>query len=112
LRYGDVRKASFRNADLHGASFFLGDFRDAKFLGNDLRKADLGGCRFEGADFEGVDMKGANIAGARFDGKTEITVEQVKAAVGWENSRYSSELRAELGLPEAAEKPFSVGAPR
>jgi uncharacterized protein YjbI with pentapeptide repeats len=55
--HGDLRKAKFTGAVLHGA-----DFRGA-----DLRGADLRGADFRGAKLRHANLRGANLKGARFD---------------------------------------------
>ena len=58
--HGDLRKAKFTGAVLHGADFRGADLRGADFRGAKLRHADLRGANLKGARFDPVKRTGKN----------------------------------------------------
>jgi uncharacterized protein YjbI with pentapeptide repeats len=58
--HGDLRKAKFTGAVLHGADFRGADLRGADFRGAKLRHADLRGAKLKGARFDKVKQTGKN----------------------------------------------------
>ena len=58
--HGDLRKAKFTGAVLHGADFRGADLRGADFRGAKLRHADLRGAKLKGARFDPVKRTGKN----------------------------------------------------
>ena len=58
--HGDLRKAKFTGAVLHGADFRGADLRGADFRGAKLRHADLRGANLKGARFDKVKQTGKN----------------------------------------------------
>ena len=58
--HGDLRKAKFTGAVLHGADFRGADLRGADFRGAKLRHADLRGANLKGARFDPVKQTGKN----------------------------------------------------
>ncbi|PHX80904.1 MAG: hypothetical protein CK540_05575 [Thermoleophilia bacterium] len=58
--HGDLRKAKFTGAVLHGADFRGADLRGADFRGATLRHADLRGANLKGARFGPVKRTGKN----------------------------------------------------
>ena len=58
--HGDLRKAKFTGAVLHGADFRGADLRGADFRGAKLRHADLRGANLKGARFDKVKRTGNN----------------------------------------------------
>ena len=59
--HGDLRKAKFTGAVLHGADFRGADLRGADFRGAKLRHADFRGAKLKGARFDKVKQTGKNI---------------------------------------------------
>jgi uncharacterized protein YjbI with pentapeptide repeats len=73
--HGNLRKAKFTGAHLHGADFRGADLRGVHFHGAklhhaDFRQADLRGARFHGAKLRGADFSGARLKGAHFGPST------------------------------------------
>jgi len=58
--HGDLRKAKFTSAVLHGADFRGADLRGADFRGAKLRHADFRGANLKGARFDPVKQTGKN----------------------------------------------------
>ena len=58
--HGDLRKAKFTGAVLHGADFRGADLRGADFRGAKLHHADLRGAKLKGARFDKVKRTGKN----------------------------------------------------
>ena len=58
--HGDLRKAKFTGAVLHGADFRGADLRGADFRGAKLHHADLRGANLKGARFDKVKQTGKN----------------------------------------------------
>ncbi len=58
--HGDLRKAKFTGAVLHGADFRGADLRGTDFRGAKLRHADLRGANLKGARFDTVKQTGKN----------------------------------------------------
>jgi uncharacterized protein YjbI with pentapeptide repeats len=58
--HGDLRKAKFTGAVLHGADFRGADLRGADFRGAKLHHADLRGANLKGARFDRVKRVGKN----------------------------------------------------
>ena len=58
--HGDLRKAKFTGAVLHGADFRGADLRGADFRGAKLHHADLRGANLKGARFDPVKQTGKN----------------------------------------------------
>ena len=58
--HGDLRKAKFTGAVLHGADFRGADLRGADFRGAKLRHADFRGAKLKGARFDPLRRAGKN----------------------------------------------------
>ena len=58
--HGDLRKAKFTGAVLHGADFRGADLRGADFRGAKLRHADFRGANLKGARFDKLKQAGKN----------------------------------------------------
>ena len=58
--HGDLRKAKFTGAVLHGADFRGADLRGADFRGAKLRHADFRGAKLKGARFDPLKRTGNN----------------------------------------------------
>ena len=72
LDKAELRRATFRAADLRGARFQHGlmedtNFASANLRGADLRNADLTGATFSDADLTGAKLSRANVNGVVFD---------------------------------------------
>ncbi len=73
--------------DLHGAFLRYTDFSHANLEDANLSGADFSEARFRGSNFKNADLSGTILQGADLTDATNLTVEQVKAAIIDERTR-------------------------
>jgi len=97
LKKVDLSGANLRYADLTGA-----DLQDAYLVVADLKYANLTNANLENVDFMDSDLEkskltGANLKNADFIDNYDITSEQIKSAINWEQAKYEFDFKVELG---------------
>ena len=103
--HGDLRKAKFTGAVLHGADFRGADLRGADFRGAKLRHADLRGANLRGARFDPVKRTGKNtklgtaclIGAYNCDSADLSSANLQNANLGWGNFVSANLSNANLG---------------
>jgi uncharacterized protein YjbI with pentapeptide repeats len=100
LQEADLSNTLLMRARLDQAHLWKARLQAAQIQGGHLEGANLREAHMERAALDGAHLEGAILVEAHLEDATGLTVAQVKAAYGWEQAYYSTELRKELGLPE------------
>lgn len=100
----DLSKGSLTEATLMGATLSKADLTKADLSGTKLIIATLHGANLSRATLSGATLSGADMFEANLSGAKEITVDQIKQAINWEQAHYSDDFKAQLGLPTTSEE--------
>jgi BTB/POZ domain-containing protein KCTD9 len=101
LKDADLTKAKLKDADLTKADLTKADLTKADLTKADLKGANLVFAKLNGTNLEGADISGADIGGASFDKATNITPEQIKKALYWQEACYDSGLLKKLEISQS-----------
>jgi uncharacterized protein YjbI with pentapeptide repeats len=77
----------------------LANLKDTKLKRADLRSSNFNSATLHEASLGGADLRDALLGNADLRNARGLKPDQVKAATRWEHAHYSTEFRAELGLP-------------
>jgi uncharacterized protein YjbI with pentapeptide repeats len=99
-----LRDANLQGADLTSAKLQGANLRDASLQGTILRQANLQGVYLTSANMQDTNLRDANLRGAdltlaNLQGARNLTPDQIRSAAPSEETHYSPDLRAALGLP-------------
>jgi uncharacterized protein YjbI with pentapeptide repeats len=98
-----LSEADLREADLQRAVIVTGDLSRTKLQNANLKNAKMADANLELANLQNSNLEEtalyrANVSGADFRGVRNMTVEQIKVALNWEQAKYDDDFRQQLGL--------------
>jgi hypothetical protein len=99
-----LKEANLSQANLSGVNFSQADLARANLFKANLFKANFSEANLFKANFSEANLSEANFGSAglleaNFKGVKNLTPEQIKKAKNWEQARYDSDFRNQLGLP-------------
>ncbi len=99
LSEAELPAANLSKANLSGAKLSEAELPEANLSGANFFETDLSGADLSGADLSGANLSEANLSGTNLKGAKNLTPEQVKSAINYQDAEYDEDFRAQLGLP-------------